>query len=92
LKIGERGLISAGVSTAVNGGGFGQALLNSVGNDLAAVGANGIGSSDTFGSGPLNVLAHALLGCAAQGMMGGDCAGGAIGGASSAALTPFIGA
>ncbi|MDW3684258.1 DUF637 domain-containing protein [Cupriavidus sp. CV2] len=90
VKIGERGLIGAGVNAAINGGSFGQAWLNSVGNDFAAVGANGIGSSELFGSGPLNVLAHAALGCAAQSLLGGDCAGGAIGGATSALVANQI--
>ncbi|MGT2494411.1 hypothetical protein ACU4GD_37935 [Cupriavidus basilensis] len=33
---------------------------------------------------------HALLGCAAQSLLGGDCAGGAIGGAASAIAAPLI--
>jgi filamentous hemagglutinin len=38
-----------------------------------------------------SALAHAALGCAASAAEGTGCAGGAIGAASSALLTPFIG-
>ena len=37
------------------------------------------------------VVAHGALGCAASAAEGTGCAGGAIGGATSAALTPYIG-
>ena len=37
-----------------------------------------------------NALGHALVGCAAQSLSGGDCAGGAIGGAASAIAAPLI--
>lgn len=98
INVGERGLISAGVATAINGGSFGNALLGSVSNDLAAVGANwigtnvpGIGSSGAnIGTEAANALAHAALGCAAQSLNGGDCAGGAIGGATSAIVAPLV--
>ncbi|MFC4420209.1 hypothetical protein ACFO7E_11985, partial [Cupriavidus pampae] len=37
-----------------------------------------------------NVASHAALGCAAQSAMGGDCASGAIGGATSAIVAPVV--
>lgn len=58
-----------------------------------AIGVNSPGIG-TEGSSPGTILAnaasHALLGCAAQSLTGGDCAGGAIGGAASALATPVI--
>ena len=68
---------------------FMTALQNNVLTDLAAVGANAIGTylpSGTVG----NVLAHAALGCASSAALGTGCAGGAVGGAASAALNPVI--
>ncbi|MGB0127914.1 MAG: DUF637 domain-containing protein [Rhodocyclaceae bacterium] len=57
-----RSLLSAGVSTAIQGGSFGEALRDSLVGDLAAMGAGAIGSQ--WGSGPnknvaLLTLAHA---------------------------------
>jgi len=83
------GLINAGVNTAFNGGSLGQAFLNNLVAQTAALGANEIGNSTD----PLtlqNVAAHAALGCAAQGAMGADCASGAIGGATSAVVAPLV--
>ncbi|TXH99117.1 MAG: filamentous hemagglutinin N-terminal domain-containing protein, partial [Rhizobium sp.] len=86
-----RSAISAGVNTAVYGGSFGQAFAGGLVKDAAAVAANGIGGSEHTPEGSLsNVLSHALLGCAAQSLGGGDCAGGAIGGAASAIAAPLI--
>ncbi len=48
---------------------------------------------DTAGSDPnevLSVISHATLGCAASAAEGTGCAGGAIGGATSAVLAPMI--
>jgi filamentous hemagglutinin len=84
------GLINAGINTAFNGGSFGQAFLNNLVAQTAALGANAIGNSTD----PLtlqNVAAHAALGCAAQSAMGGDCGSGAIGGATSAVVAPLVG-
>lgn len=81
------GLINAGVNTAFDGGSFGQALINNVVGQAAALGANDIGSHTD----PLslqNIASHAALGCAAQSAMGGDCESGAIGGATGALLSP----
>jgi filamentous hemagglutinin len=83
------GLINAGINTAFNGGSFGQAFLNNLVAQTAALGANAIGNSTD----PLtlqNVAAHAALGCAAQSAMGGDCGSGAIGGATSAVVAPLV--
>ncbi|MGO4416977.1 DUF637 domain-containing protein, partial [Cupriavidus sp. KB_39] len=93
-----RSAISAGVNTAVYGGSFGQAFAGGLVRDAAAVGANAVGASAPGigmpGSDPstilTNVLGHALVGCAAQSLSGGDCAGGAIGGAASAVAAPLI--
>ncbi|CAG9186329.1 hypothetical protein LMG32289_06376 [Cupriavidus pampae] len=84
------GLINAGVSTAFNGGSFGQALLNNLVAQAAALGAKGIGGA-TDALTLENVASHAALGCAAQSAMGGDCASGAIGGATSAVVAPLVG-
>lgn len=93
-----RSAISAGVNTIAYGGSFGQAFANGLVRDAAAVAANAVGISapgiGTPGSDPqsilANVLGHALVGCAAQSLSGGDCAGGAIGGAASAIAAPLI--
>ncbi|MGN5479985.1 DUF637 domain-containing protein [Cupriavidus basilensis] len=88
-----RSAISAGINTAAYGGSFGQAFANGIVRDVAAVGANAIGATlpgigaegATPGTVMANAVSHALLGCAAQSLTGGDCAGGAIGGAASEA-------
>lgn len=93
-----RSAISAGVNTVAYGGSFGQAFANGLVRDAAAVGANAIGVTlpgiGTVGADTSTILAnaagHALLGCAAQSLTGGDCAGGAVGGAASALAAPLI--
>ncbi|MGT2456173.1 DUF637 domain-containing protein [Cupriavidus basilensis] len=93
-----RSVISAGVNTVAYGGSFGRAFANGLVRDVAAVGANaigvtlpGIGMADaSVGTILANAAGHALLGCAAQSLLGGDCAGGAIGGAASAIAAPLI--
>ncbi|WP_080425144.1 filamentous hemagglutinin N-terminal domain-containing protein [Burkholderia ubonensis] len=94
--IAERGVVSAGVGTAVYGGSFGNALANSVIGDLGIVGAGAIGVASTDktsmlaeGS-PGYVLAHAALGCALSSVKGTGCSGGAIGGATSALVAPVV--
>ncbi|WP_081060254.1 filamentous hemagglutinin N-terminal domain-containing protein [Burkholderia territorii] len=89
LQIGEQSVVNAGISTAIQGGSFMTALQNNVLTDLAAVGANAIGTYLPSGS-VSNVLAHAALGCASSAALGTGCAGGAVGGAASAALNPVI--
>ncbi|MFJ5382856.1 DUF637 domain-containing protein [Cupriavidus sp. CER94] len=93
-----RSAISAGINTAVYGGSFGQAFAGGLVRDAAALAANaagvklpGIGSDGANTETIIaNAAAHALIGCAAQGLTGGDCAGGAIGGAASAIAAPLI--
>ncbi|WP_296651289.1 filamentous hemagglutinin N-terminal domain-containing protein [Paraburkholderia sp.] len=108
VALGATATINAGVTTAIEGGSF-LNNLESVGtSDLAAVGANFIGSEQSSvtqgltqdlgpglgqAAGELAYLAeHAALGCAASSAEGTGCTGGAIGGAVSAAATPYIGA
>jgi filamentous hemagglutinin len=93
LGIAGRGLVTAGVSTAIQGGSFGDALRDSVVGDLAAMGAGAIGAQ--WGSGPnknvaLQTLAHAGLGCAAAAARDKDCAAGALGGAAESVLGNLI--
>ncbi|MGN6317228.1 beta strand repeat-containing protein, partial [Trinickia sp.] len=94
--IGERGLVTATVDTAIEGGSFGHALENSVIADFGAVGAGAIGVASTDkgsilaeGS-PGYVLAHAGLGCALSAAEGSGCVGGAIGGAAGAFLNTTL--
>ncbi|MHA6910396.1 beta strand repeat-containing protein, partial [Ralstonia pseudosolanacearum] len=80
---------TAAINTVVNGGSFGRAFLNGVVSNTAAIGAYAIGD----GTGALtlgNIAAHAALGCVASAAQGTGCAGGAIGAATSAAITPFV--
>ncbi len=80
---------TAAINTVANGGSFGRAFLNSVVSNTAAIGAYAIGD----GTGALtlgNIAAHAALGCVASAAQGTGCAGGAIGAATSAAITPFV--
>ncbi|XYI30543.1 DUF637 domain-containing protein [Cupriavidus oxalaticus] len=93
-----RSAISAGVSTVAYGGSFGQAFASGLVRDAAAVFANAIGvtlpgvGTDGASTGTVlaNMAGHALLGCAAQSLLGGDCAAGAVGGAASALAAPLI--
>jgi filamentous hemagglutinin len=94
-SLAERGLamlaeagITAGVSTAIEGGSFASSFENALTGELAAAGAYGIGDVTD----PLsiqNILAHAALGCAASAVEGTGCAGGAIGAATSAIVSPW---
>ncbi|WP_454725791.1 MULTISPECIES: two-partner secretion domain-containing protein [Cupriavidus] len=83
------GLINAGVSTAVYGGSFGNALKGSLVAQAAALGANSIGARTDAGSWQ-SVASHAALGCVAGAAGSGDCVSGAIGGAASAIAAPLI--
>lgn len=89
LQIGEQSVVNAGISTAIQGGSFMTALKNNVVNDIAAVGANAIGTYLPVGT-VGNVIAHAVLGCASSAARGTGCGGGAIGAAASATLTPYV--
>lgn len=85
--LGEAG-ISAGVGTAIEGESFGTAFKNALTQEVAAAGAFAIGDTTTPFS-IQNILEHAALGCAASALSGTGCAGGAIGGAASALVTPL---
>ena len=96
LAIAGESVIQAGAQTAIEGGSFLNALKDDAVSDVAAAGAYDIGTAfngqlGSLGttSDPAYVLAHAALGCAASAAEGTGCAGGAIGGAESAALTPL---
>ena len=88
--------VSASVNTIAYGGSFGRAFENAAISNLAAIGAGAIGgaSVDTkswLAEGSYGyVLAHAGLGCAVSAAEGTGCAGGAIGGAASALVTPEV--
>lgn len=87
--LGATATINAGVGTAIEGGSFLNNLKAAGISDIAAVGAYTIGDT----SNPLttqNVLEHAALGCAASALSGTGCGGGAIGGATSALLSPSL--
>ncbi|WP_080412971.1 two-partner secretion domain-containing protein [Burkholderia ubonensis] len=92
----ERGVVTAGIGTAVYGGSFGEAFARSVIADAGAVGASAIGTKfdgqnghpDTNSIG--YIASHAALGCAMSAADGTGCAGGAIGGATSAVLSPRV--
>ena len=83
------GVVNAGVSTAVYGGSFGEALKGNLIAQAGALSANSIGGAATPGSWQ-SVASHAALGCAAGAASGTGCEAGAIGGATSALLAPDI--
>ncbi|WP_233625869.1 DUF637 domain-containing protein [Burkholderia multivorans] len=82
--------ISAGLHAAIEGGSFGSALKSGLVSDLAAAGAFAIGDQ----ANPLtlmNIVGHMTPGCVASAVSGSGCGGGAIGGATSAVLSPWRG-
>ncbi|WP_211251765.1 DUF637 domain-containing protein, partial [Andreprevotia chitinilytica] len=95
----ERAVINTTVQTAVYGGSFKTALIDNLAGTESAVGANFIGSAfaqtdfnqlNQNTPNPLQVLAHAALGCATAAVKGGDCSSGAIGGAVAATAAPLV--
>ncbi|MEI7298200.1 Tox-REase-5 domain-containing protein [Paraburkholderia tropica] len=90
LALGAITGIQAGVQSAIEGSSFLTDLRDDGVANLAAAAAFSIGNAKNGG---LNegeyVAAHAALGCAASAAEGTGCAGGAIGGATSAALSPL---
>lgn len=84
-----RGVVTAGVNSAINGGSFGTAFKNSVVSDLAAVGANAIGQKTDVLSAE-NIVSHAALGAVAAKLSGSDAVAGGIGGATAALLNPAL--
>jgi hypothetical protein len=84
-----RGVVNAGVNTAIYGGRFGDAFKSSLVSDLAAVGANAVGlSSNTLS--PENIIGHAAVGAVAAQLKGQDAWSGAIGGAGAAIVNPLL--
>ena len=81
LATGARGVISAGVQSALNGTSFGGALREAIVGDLAALGANQIGTHLT---GVERAVAHAALGAISAELSGKDALAGAIGALGSA--------
>jgi hypothetical protein len=84
--------ISASVNQAVYGkqaGSFGQAFVNSFVASGAADAANWVGGH-TDAQSAQNLAAHALIGCAAAVATGGHCGAGAVGGATSALISPLL--
>ncbi|MCA8179952.1 beta strand repeat-containing protein [Burkholderia vietnamiensis] len=94
--IAERAVVNGAITTAINGGSYGTAMLTSAVNDVAAVANNAIGLSSTSSDSLLAkdtlgfVLAHAVVGCASGAALGQGCGGGAIGAATSAVLGSIL--
>ncbi|WP_232465575.1 filamentous hemagglutinin N-terminal domain-containing protein [Burkholderia ubonensis] len=92
----ERGVVTAGIGTAVYGGSFGEAFARSVIADAGAVGASAIGTEFNGQNGHPDtnsigyIASHTALGCALSAAGGTGCAGGAIGGATSAFIAPSV--
>ncbi|KIP17142.1 hypothetical protein KY49_6859 [Burkholderia sp. MSHR3999] len=94
--IAQRAIVNGAITTAINGGSYGTAMLTSTVNDVAAVANNAIGlgstntdsliAKDTLGF----VLAHAVVGCATGAALGQGCGGAAIGAATSAVLGSIL--
>jgi filamentous hemagglutinin len=84
-----RGVVNAGVNTAIYGGRFGDAFKSSLVSDLAAVGANAVGLSTDTRS-PENIIGHAAVGALAAQLKGQDALSGAIGGAGAAIVNPLL--
>ncbi|WP_230969446.1 two-partner secretion domain-containing protein [Nitrogeniibacter aestuarii] len=82
-----RAVVNAGVSSAINGGSFIDALKSSFINDMSAYAANDIGSAFIGKEGSLgHMLTHGVLGAMSEAARGGDPTAGAIGGITAAAL------
>ena len=84
-----RGVVNAGVNSAIYGGSFGESFKSSLVSDAAAVGANAVGLSTETRS-PGNVLGHAAVGAVAAQLKGQDADSGAIGGAAGALVNPLL--
>lgn len=90
-----RSIVTSGVSSVINGTDFEDGLRNGLVGDLAAIGANGIGSK--WGAGGtdknpfLQTVAHGVLGCGIAAAKGGDCKSGAVGGMTESVLGNLIG-
>lgn len=92
LKYWEQTALNAtaqGVLAKVQGGKFVDGFKGSVLGSLGAAGADIIGV-ETQGMGLTNVITHALLGCGVAAAGGKDCGSGALGGAASAIVSPWL--
>ncbi|MEB2509343.1 DUF637 domain-containing protein [Burkholderia multivorans] len=74
----------------MEGGSFGSARKSGLVSDLAAAGAFAIGDQANPPT-LTNIVRHMTLGCVASSVSGSGCGGGAIGGATSAVLSPWRG-
>ncbi|TYZ40391.1 hemagglutinin, partial [Ralstonia solanacearum] len=89
---------NAAVNTVAYGGSFGRAFVSGLAANVAAAGAYAIGGAlpgigatgATPGSIAANIAMHGLLGCAAQSVINGNCAGGAAGAMTSAIVAPLL--
>jgi hypothetical protein len=93
MGIAGRGLVNAGVNSAINGTSFSEGFKQSVINDAAAIGASAIGTK--WGSGPdanpvLQTVAHAGLGAITAKLRGQDVVAGAIGGATESVIGNLV--
>ena len=88
--------VSAGINKVVYGGdtdSLGELFRDGLIGDLAAIGANDIGTHWGGGKNPvIQTIAHAGLGCAAAAATEGDCGAGAAGGAAESVLGNAISA
>lgn len=87
MGAGARAVVNAGVSSAINGSSFIDALKSSFINDMSAYASNDIGSAFIGKEGSLgHMLTHGVLGAMSEAARGGDPTAGAIGGITAAAL------
>jgi hypothetical protein len=89
LGMAGRGVVNAGLQSALYGSGFGSALRAGFVSDLAAVGANAVGQTTDVLS-VENIASHAGLGALAAKLKGQDALAGAVGGAAAAVVNPLI--
>jgi hypothetical protein len=91
MGIAGRGLVNAGVNSAINGTSFGEGFKQSVINDAAAIGASAIGTAWGGGKDPvMQTVAHAGLGAITAKLRGQDVVAGAIGGATESVLGNLV--
>jgi filamentous hemagglutinin len=96
MAIAAQSALEAGVQTAIKGGSYLQNFESDAVTSVAAIAANDIGNfaqakDSLIPTGSIGYdLAHAALGCASSAALGTGCAGGAIGGATSALVAPWL--
>jgi filamentous hemagglutinin len=92
LAIAGRGVIAAGLSSAIQKTNFREGFINSVVNDYAALSANSIGMAWGDGQNPvMQTLAHTVLGGAAARLTGNDPVAGALGGFTESVIDNTLG-